>query len=140
MKRVIHPQRLIPTNNINLTTREQLEYNIREGQAFDPIVVAPINPREFIILDGNHRAFVLAEHCKDIEAIVITGNSDRDLILALESEMVIQPFPHRDFLAGGKNFSQLVTSAKQSTRRTGFSSIMEMVINKPGRDPNTGGG
>jgi hypothetical protein len=134
----VPPERLVPTDKIDPSICQELEFNISEGQAIDPIVVAPVGVQHFIILDGNHRAYKLAEHQKDIEAIVIKRESDRDLILSLETEMVIHHFPHRDFLAGSKNLSQLITSAKQSARRTGFSNILEMVTNRPGRSLSGG--
>jgi hypothetical protein len=126
-KRIIAPQNLVPTNKVDPEICAQLEVDLSEDEDIQPIVVTPLDSERFIILDGNNRAYTLARHRRKIEAIMITRDSDRDLILEMESQLEISSFPHKEFLKGQKDFRQLVAAAKQAAKETGYSSISDMI-------------
>lgn len=137
-KKIIVPQNLVPTDKVEPETCAQLEIDLGEEEDIQPIVVTPLDSERFIILDGNNRAYTLAEHRKEIEAIVITKDSDRNLILEMENQLEIPSFPHKEFLTGQKTFHQLVAAAKQAAKETGYSSISDMVGGSKAEDRYNG--
>ncbi|MBN2316530.1 MAG: hypothetical protein JXM79_21560 [Sedimentisphaerales bacterium] len=84
---------------------------------------------EFIILDGNHRAYKLAEYHQNINALVINRETDRNDILELEKQRVIPPFPHREFLMGKRTLLHLKIMAKKAAEKSGHYSISEILKN-----------
>ena len=123
----ISPQKLIISNKIELEICDQIDIDIKKSQEFQPIVVTSIEFARFIILDGNHRAYKLAEYHKNINALIINQEFDRNIILELENRMIIPPFPHREFLTGEKTLSQLKALAKQAAEEMRYMSVADIV-------------
>jgi len=97
----------------------EYEHDILAGNSTAPLVVSQIyrdRQKAYIILDGNHRACLLAKHRRRITALLLANTKQASEILNLEGEGVIPRFPHRTFLAGEMSFRELIEEAIRSAQ------------------------
>jgi hypothetical protein len=110
------PKFAVLTSPVTNTGSSWLEYDdcVANGGQLPRILVSRVRrnrKRGFIILDGNHRACVLAKHGRRISAYLVTVGTKVDHILELENANRIQPFPHREFLTGEESYQHLIQRA-----------------------------
>lgn len=91
-----------------------------------PIVVMAYG-RSALILDGNCRAYLLAHLNRPIRALVLTQDSDRDILLALQTHADIPPFPHREYLAENMKLHELKSQAIVSAKLYGFLTVQKLL-------------
>jgi hypothetical protein len=99
---------------------------LQEGRV-PPIFVVCWTFDSFLILDGHHRAYLLARRLLPISAFVLTRESDRDEILRLETHTEVPRFSHRDYLMGTVSLLQLGQQAIEQARYWGMRSITDLV-------------
>ena len=99
---------------------------LQEGR-IQPIFVVCWTADGYLILDGHHRAYLLARRSLPISAIVLTRESDRDEILRLETNNEVPRFPHRDYLMGTVSLLQLGQQAIEQAIHWGMRSITDLV-------------
>ena len=84
-------------------------------------------PLGLLILDGNCRAYLLANYNRSINALVLTRDSDRDVLLELQHSRKIPSFPHREYLMEKVRLSELRSQAVNAAQRYGFLSIQRLL-------------
>ena len=95
-----------------------------------PIVIAKYDLNRFVIIDGNHRACVLAQRNMQIGALLLTKDLDRDDILKLELHTFIPPFPkaHRDFLMSHITLKELKNRVIGNAINEGLKNVIDSRI------------
>lgn len=122
---------ILMSNKVDIDSfawREMVRH-FEAGRAFAPIVLlcTMLNGRRRqIILDGNHRALILAVAGINSFAYEVTSKTDVDVLLNLEAESAIPRFPHRDFLKSEITIETLRDQAIWAAgREAGFCSVQE---------------
>jgi hypothetical protein len=101
---------------------------LTRNERIAPIILARFQPKRVLILDGNHRAYLLARRGLPIPALMLTSESDRDEILNLEAQHKIPRFPHREYLMSRCSLANLAHQAELKAQEFGIRTIADLLL------------
>jgi hypothetical protein len=126
----VSPKQLIVTDPPNsysvAAVYERHKTRLLQDFPIPPIVVMAYR-RSALILDGNCRSYLLAHLNRPIRALVLTRDSDRDIILELQAHRDIPPFPHHEYLAEKMELNQLRSQAIVFAKLYGFLTVQRLL-------------
>lgn len=126
----VSPKQLIVTDPPNSSSvaavYERHKTRLLQDFPIPPIVVMRYQ-RSALILDGNCRAYVLAHLNRPIRALLLTRDSDRDILLDLQAHADIPPFPHHEYLAENMKLHELKSQAIVFTKVYGFLTVQRLL-------------
>jgi hypothetical protein len=126
----VNPKQLIvtdPPNSYSVSAAyERHGTLLLQNNPIPPIVVVAYR-RLALILDGNCRAYLLAHLNRPIHALVLTRDSDRDILLELQAHRDIPPFPHHEYLAENMKLHELRSQAIVFAKLYGFLTVQRLL-------------
>ena len=126
----VSPKQLIVTDPPNSSsvsaTYERHKVHLLQNSPIPPIVVVAYR-RSALILDGNCRAYLLAHLNRPIRTLVLTRDSDRDILLELQAHRDIPAFPHHGYLAEDMKLNQLRSQAIVFAKLYGFLTVQKLL-------------
>jgi len=117
-----------PTSDQISSAFDWYEEELEDGIPLPPIIAARANRNSLYIIDGHCRAYLLAMRNREIHTLCLTGNIDRDQILALEGHGDLPEFPFRKFLMEYQTFRELKKQAVKSAQAYSGLNLQQLLI------------